>query len=119
MQWPGIIPGLQGGSLDASLGIISLEPEREDILNMIPFSQARWASSRPPASGHHGRPAVPVRAGSRRDPGVALRDPDRSRDCQVHRQRQAGHRADCGLALASAIATDLAIDLAIVSNSPR
>lgn len=39
MQWPGIIPGLQGGSIDASMGIISFKQDRKDILNMIPFVQ--------------------------------------------------------------------------------
>lgn len=39
MQWPGIIPGLQAGSIDASIGIISYLPERADFLNMIPYVQ--------------------------------------------------------------------------------
>jgi polar amino acid transport system substrate-binding protein len=37
MQWPGIIPGLQGGSIDLSSGILSYLPERTKILNIIPL----------------------------------------------------------------------------------
>lgn len=37
MQWPGIIPGLQSGSIDLSMGMISFKPERKEILNMIPY----------------------------------------------------------------------------------
>ena len=37
MQWPGIIPGLQSGSIDASLGIMSYLPERTKFLDMIPY----------------------------------------------------------------------------------
>jgi polar amino acid transport system substrate-binding protein len=37
MQWPGIIPGLQSGSIDVSMGMVSFKPERKEILNMIPY----------------------------------------------------------------------------------
>jgi polar amino acid transport system substrate-binding protein len=39
MQWPGIIPGLQGGSIDVSWGILSYLPERTKLLNIIPFQK--------------------------------------------------------------------------------
>lgn len=37
MQWPGIIPGLQSGTIDASWGIMGYLPERTKFLNIIPF----------------------------------------------------------------------------------
>lgn len=37
MQWPGIIPGLQSGSINVSMGMVSFKPERKEILNMIPY----------------------------------------------------------------------------------
>ncbi len=37
MQWPGIIPGLQSGSIDVSMGIISFKEDRKEILNMMPY----------------------------------------------------------------------------------
>lgn len=37
MQWPGIIPGLQSGAIDLSVGMISYKPDRKEILNMIPY----------------------------------------------------------------------------------
>lgn len=39
MKWPGIIPGLQGGTIDLSWGIMSYLPERTSILNIIPFNK--------------------------------------------------------------------------------
>ena len=39
MQWPGIIPGLQSGSIDLTWGILSYLPERAKMLNMIPFQK--------------------------------------------------------------------------------
>ncbi|MDF0601264.1 transporter substrate-binding domain-containing protein [Psychromarinibacter sp. C21-152] len=37
MQWPGIIPGLQSGAIDLSMGMISFREERKEILNMMPY----------------------------------------------------------------------------------
>ncbi|MFE3838784.1 transporter substrate-binding domain-containing protein [Pseudogemmobacter sonorensis] len=37
MQWPGIIPGLQSGAIDVSMGMISFREDRKEILNMIPY----------------------------------------------------------------------------------
>lgn len=37
MQWPGIIPGLQSGAIDLSMGMISFKEDRKEILNMMPY----------------------------------------------------------------------------------
>ncbi len=37
LQWPGVIPGIQAGNYDMSIGVMSYKPEREEILDMIVY----------------------------------------------------------------------------------
>lgn len=37
IQWPGVIPGIQSGNYDMSIGVMSYRPEREEVMDMIVF----------------------------------------------------------------------------------
>ena len=41
MQWPGIIPGLQSGSIDLSMAMMSYKEDRKELFNMIPYINDR------------------------------------------------------------------------------
>ena len=37
MQWPGVIPGIQSGNYDMSIGVMSYTPDREAIMDMVVY----------------------------------------------------------------------------------